>query len=102
MAAARRQHGIIGGSTVAGGVSSAVVAAVTAWRWQAVYWQHNGGGHGRGRCRYRRAASVRRRGGDIDTGSNSNGGGTDYNQQSTKRVAEMMLARTILVTGELS
>ncbi len=34
--------------------------------WQAVHWQRNGGRHGRGSRRHRRAATARRRGGDED------------------------------------
>ena len=50
-------------------------------------WQQrqcNGGSHGRGCRRHRRAATTRRRGSDEDTGDDSYGGDTDNYQQSTK------------------
>ena len=47
-------------------------------------WQRDTGGHGRGSHRHRSAATARRHSGDEDTSGDSNHGGTDINQQSTK------------------
>jgi hypothetical protein len=62
-----------------------VVAVAAAWqRRRAERWQRNGGGHSHGSCRHPRAAMARHCSGDKDTGGDSNGGGTDINQQSIK------------------
>ncbi len=60
-----------------------MAVAVVARRWPLA--QRDGGRHGRSSCRHRRAATAHCHGGDKDTGSNSDGGGTYNNQQLTKR-----------------
>ena len=47
-------------------------------------WQRNAGRHGHGSRRHRRAATACHCGGDEDTGGDSNGRGTNNNQQLTK------------------
>ena len=66
-----------------GGSSGSSLAAWQQWWWRAARQQCNAGGHGHDNCRHRRPATARRCGGNEDTGSKSDGGGTN-NQQTTK------------------
>jgi hypothetical protein len=75
-----RQRG--GGSGSSG--SGSLPAARQQQRRRAARQKRDSSGHGCGSRPYCLAATVRRRGGNEDTGSNSNGRGTENNQQSTK------------------
>ena len=94
-----------------GDSAAAAVVAVAAWR-QRSAWQRGGGvklgiraaqccviaaslGHGHTSCHQCRAATVRCRGGDEDTGSDSDGGGTN-NQQSTKNTETAAMAAPMI------